>query len=82
MNIWFIICQQHQASSGKIKTNKAQQISVKTQVFFRKNLNYNIFTTPSKSFYIFFVDIFLTRDQARKHDSHLWRYKNEVTGVQ
>ena len=24
----------------------------------------------------------LTRDQVKKHDSHLWRYTNGVTGVQ
>ena len=35
-NICFIICHQHQARSGKIKTKKTQQISVKTQVFFVK----------------------------------------------
>ena len=35
-NISFIICHQHQARSGKIKANKTQQISVKTQVFFVK----------------------------------------------
>ena len=33
-NICFIICHQHQTRSGKIKTIKTQQISVKTQVFF------------------------------------------------
>ena len=33
-NICFIICHQHQTRSGKIKANKTQQISVKTQVFF------------------------------------------------
>ena len=32
-NIYFIICQQHQSRSGKIKANKTQQISVTTQVF-------------------------------------------------
>ena len=36
-NICFIICHQHQTRSGKIKTNKTQQILVKTQVFFCKN---------------------------------------------
>ena len=35
-NICFIICHQHQTRSGKIKTDKTQQISVKTQVFFVK----------------------------------------------
>ena len=35
-NICFIICHQHQTRSGKIKTNKTQQTSVKTQVFFVK----------------------------------------------
>ena len=35
-NICFIICHQHQTRSGKIKTNKTQQILVKTQVFFVK----------------------------------------------
>ena len=59
--------------------------------FFFKNLNTTYSsTTPSKSFYITFVDIFpvthekinririllKTQDQARKHDSHLWRYNN------
>ena len=34
--ICFIICHQHQTRSGKIKTNKTQQTSVKTQVFFVK----------------------------------------------
>ena len=29
--------------SVKIKSNKAQQMSVTTQVFFKKKLNYNIF---------------------------------------
>ena len=32
-NICFTISHQHQTRSGKIKTNKIQQISVKTQVF-------------------------------------------------
>ena len=36
-NICFIICHQHQAKYAKIKTNKTQQISVKTQDFLRKN---------------------------------------------
>ena len=31
-----MICHQHQARSGKLKTNKTQQISVKTQVFIVK----------------------------------------------
>ena len=35
-NICFIICHQHQTKSGKIKTNKIQQISFKTQVLFVK----------------------------------------------
>ena len=35
-NICFILCHQHQTRSGKIKTDKTQQISVKTQVFFVK----------------------------------------------
>ena len=35
-NLCFIICHQHQTRSGKIKTNKTLQISVKTQVFFVK----------------------------------------------
>ena len=35
-NICFIICHQHQTRSGKIKTNKTQQISVETQNFFEK----------------------------------------------
>ena len=24
----------------------------------------------------------LTQDQARKHDSHLWRYNDDVAGLQ
>ena len=36
-NICFIICNQHQTSSGKIKANKTQQISDTTQGFLRKN---------------------------------------------
>ena len=38
-NAWnncFIICQQQQGRSGKIKDNKTQQILVTTQVFFVK----------------------------------------------
>ena len=49
-----------QTRSGKINVNKTQQISVTTQVcFFCKNraTTYST-TTPSKSFYITFVDIF------------------------
>ena len=58
-NICFIICHQHQTRSGKIKANKTQQISVKIQVFFRKNKTTTYLTaTPSKLFYIIFVDIF------------------------
>ena len=33
LNSFFIICCQHQKRSWKIKANKTQQISVKTQVF-------------------------------------------------
>ena len=36
-NICFIICHQYPTRSGKIKANKTQPISVKTQNFFRKN---------------------------------------------
>ena len=58
-NICFIICHQYQTWSGKIKANKTQQTVVKTQVFFRKNWTTTYVTrTPSKSFYIIFVDIF------------------------
>ena len=35
-NICFFICHQHQTRSGKIMTNKIQQISFKTQVLFVK----------------------------------------------
>ena len=57
-NICFIICHQHQTRSGKIKTNKTQQISVKTQGFSCKNSTTTyLTTTPSKSFYFIFVDI-------------------------
>ena len=58
-NICFIICHQHQTIYGKIKTNKTQEISVKTQVFFRKSWTTTyLTTTPSKSFSIIFVDNF------------------------
>ena len=57
-NICFIICHQHQARSGKLNTNKTQQISVKTQVFIVKAELRHLTTTPSKIFYIIFVDIF------------------------
>ena len=57
-NICFIICHQHQTRCWKIKTNKTLQISVKTS-FFCKNWTSTYLTkTPSKSFYIIFVDIF------------------------
>ena len=46
-NICFIICHQHQTRSGKIKTNKTQQISVKTQVFFVKTERSHIFFLKS-----------------------------------
>ena len=36
-NICFTICHKHQTRSGKIKANKTQQISVKTQVYFKKS---------------------------------------------
>ena len=52
------MCHQHQTRSGKIRTNKAQQISVKTQGFFCKEWTTTYLTTaPSKSIYIIFVDI-------------------------
>ena len=35
--ICFIVCHQYQTRSGKIKTNKRQQVSFKTQIFFCKN---------------------------------------------
>ena len=44
-NIYFIICHQHQTRSGKIKANKTQQISVKTQVFFVKTELRHIYKT-------------------------------------
>ena len=60
-NIYFIICHQHETRSGKIKANKAQRISVTTQVFFCKNGTITYLTTicsEPKSFYITFVNIF------------------------
>ena len=58
-NICFIICHQHQKRFGKLKASKTQHISVKTQVLFRKDWTTTyLTTTPSKSFYIIFVDIF------------------------
>ena len=63
--LFFIIfvLHQHQTRSGKIKANKTQQISVKTQVFFVKSeprlQDYKTTTaSPNKSFYITFLDIF------------------------
>ena len=57
--ICFIICHQHQTKSGEKKAIKTQHILVKTLVFFRKNWTTPyLTTTPSKSFYIIFVDIF------------------------
>ena len=44
--------------TGKIKANKTQKISVKTQVICKNGTTTNSTTTPSKSFYINFVDIF------------------------
>ena len=78
-NICFIICHQHQTRSGKIKTNKTHQSLVKTQVFFVKTEPRHIKLQLLVNHVIIFVDIFseiiiefsLTRDQARKHDSHL-----------
>ena len=43
--------------TGKIKANKTQKISVKTQVICKNGTTTNS-RTPSKSFYINFVDIF------------------------
>ena len=61
-NICFIICHQHQTRSGKIKTKKTQQISVKTSFFFCKNWTTTYLTTaPSKSFYNIFVDTFFLK---------------------
>ena len=58
-NICLIICYHHQTRSGNIKAKKTHHISVKAQVFFRKNLTtIYLAITSSKPFYISFVDIF------------------------
>ena len=46
-NICFIVCHQYQIKSGKIKSNKTQQISVTTQVLLRKNGATTYLTTAS-----------------------------------
>ena len=45
-------------NTGKIKANKTQKSSVKTQVICKNGTTTYSTTTPSKSFYINFVDIF------------------------
>ena len=52
-----IICHQHQTRSGKIKTNKTQQISVQTQVFFVKTELRHIELQLAVNHFIIFVDI-------------------------
>ena len=60
--ICFIICHHQQTRSGKIKTNKIQQISVKTENFFIKiELRHIQLQLLVKSFYIIFVDIFFLK---------------------
>ena len=55
-NICFIIWHQPQTRSGRIKTNKTQQISAKTQVFFVKTgLHFILFLL------IFFSEIYRIR---------------------
>ena len=55
----FNICHQHQTRAGKIKADKAQQILVKAQVFFKKNWTTTyLTTTPCKSIYPIFVNFF------------------------
>ena len=55
-NICFIVCHQHQTRSRKIKANKTQKISVKTQGLFCKNWTTKyLTTTPSKSYFILFL---------------------------
>ena len=55
-NICFIVCHQHQTRSRKIKANKTQQISVKTQGLFCENWTTKyLTTTPSKSCFIIFL---------------------------
>ena len=58
-NIFFIICHPHQTISGKIKTNKTQQISVKTQVLICKNwTRAYLSTTLSNHFILFLLILF------------------------
>ena len=79
-NISFIICCQHQTTSGKINANKTQQILVTTEVFFCKNwtTTYSI-TTPSKSFYITFVDIFFLISLTYEKINRIWIWMKSTT---
>ena len=64
-NTCFILWHQDQTRSRKIKANKPQQISVKTQVLVVKTELHvkTVTTTTSKSFYIIFVDIFFSKHE-------------------
>ena len=57
---YFIIWHQHQTRSGKIKTNKTQQISIKTQVSFVKTELRHIKLQLILN-HIIFVDIFFLK---------------------
>ena len=72
-NICFIICQQHQTRSGKIKANKTQQILVTRQVFFRKSWTTTyLATTSSKSFYISFKKFSVNKIIIHKKTNRIW----------
>ena len=59
-NICFIIWHQRQTRSAKIKTNKTQQISIKTQVFFVKTELRHIKLQLLVNHFILFLLIFFS----------------------
>ena len=61
-NICFIIWHQHQTRTGRTKTNKTKQISVKTQVFFVKTELRHIKPQLLVNHFILFLFIFFSED--------------------
>ena len=61
---FFIICQQHQARPGKLKTNKqnteTRQIFVTSQDFVHKNLTITYLTTTLRKSILLFLLIFFS----------------------
>ena len=60
-NICFIICHQHQTRPGKIKAKKPSKFQLKRKFFCKNWTTTYLTTTPSKSFYIMFVNIFFLK---------------------